>query len=211
VGTVVDLRSDLERREDPYELAGVRLVAAPLVEDWMVTRLMERFATGALDADEIDEWWRRDNASAPERHVRSFRSLFRALLEAPPGEAVLYHCRGGKDRTGVVSAVLLDALGVRREEIYDDFLLSNRMLRSSERAAEMAAEINRELGTSLTPDDVLVFAGVRREWLEATFSRLEERYGTAEAYVAGDLGLGRDGLRRLRSRLLADGPPHPAD
>jgi len=202
VETIVDLRSALERRHDPYSVPGIRVIEAPLVEDWMVARLMERFATGALDAAEIDRWWLEDNATAPERHTESFRSLFEALLATGPDAALLFHCRGGKDRTGVVGAVVLEVLGVPREEILADFMLSNRLLRSAERAAEIAEELNRELGGALTPDDVLVFAGVRREWLEATFARIEERYGSASAYVADELGLGSSAIVRLRDRYL---------
>jgi protein-tyrosine phosphatase len=168
----------------------------------MVSRLMERFTSGNLDAAEIDEWWLRENATAPERHVASFRLLFEALLEAPPDEAVLYHCRGGKDRTGVVTAVILDLFGAPREEIYADFMLSNDLLRSTERAAEIAAEINRKLGASLSTDDVMVFAGVRRQWLEATFDRLESRFGSSQAYVADELGFGAAGVDALRARYL---------
>lgn len=204
IGTVVDLRSDVERDHDSYHLPGVRLIAAPLVEDWMVRRLMDRFTAGRLDADEIDEWWRQDNATAPDRHVASFRAIFGALLDTGPGEAVLIHCRGGKDRTGVVAALLLEALGVPREHVYADFLLSNVTLRSRERAVEIAADINRALGTSLTPEDVLVFAGVRREWLDAVFAHVEHHHGSVRSYLVGAVGLTPNDLRKLRRRYTGD-------
>ena len=60
---------------------------------------------------------RRDRQSA-------WSNIFNILL-ADNGGAVLYHCSAGKDRTGVVTAVILTALGVDKDTIYQDYLLTN--------------------------------------------------------------------------------------
>lgn len=58
--------------------------------------------------------------------AQSFREAF-ALLAERENYPVLYHCRAGTDRTGVVSALLLTLLGVEREAVIADFRLSERV------------------------------------------------------------------------------------
>jgi hypothetical protein len=61
----------------------------------------------------------RDNAAA-------FRSAFNLLAE-PANYPILYHCRAGTDRTGVLSALVLSLLGVERDTIIADFRLSEQV------------------------------------------------------------------------------------
>ena len=62
-----------------------------------------------------------------ERFGPNFAAAIRAIADAPPG-GVVVHCQGGKDRTGLVVALLLSLAGVSREEIAADYALSERNL-----------------------------------------------------------------------------------
>ncbi|MFD1721523.1 tyrosine-protein phosphatase [Amnibacterium endophyticum] len=117
VRTVVDLRLPVEREDHP--------VAVPA-----------HLATRHVDLDGLEnaafwaDYW--DNglsgtpvyylphlAAMPERVV----AVLAAIATAPPG-GVLFHCAGGRDRTGLVAAVLLTAAGVEPDAIVDDYLES---------------------------------------------------------------------------------------
>lgn len=58
---------------------------------------------------------------------KMIQELFEQLLALPEQEALVYHCSAGKDRTGIVTAVFLLALGVKEETIVQDYLLTNRL------------------------------------------------------------------------------------
>jgi predicted SnoaL-like aldol condensation-catalyzing enzyme len=57
-------------------------------------------------------------------HPESWGRFFEVLADGD-GYAVLYHCTAGRDRTGVATVLFLETLGVSREEIVTDYLLSN--------------------------------------------------------------------------------------
>jgi protein-tyrosine phosphatase len=210
IRTVIDLRSAWERHHQPYEWAAVRLVPAPLADDSLVQSIFTRFEAGTLKADEIADWWQLTGVhQSPVKHPASIRTIFQTLMEAAPDAAVLYHCTGGKDRTGMVSALVLEALGVRREAIVADFMLSNRLLDAEARADEFAARADEfaaradfENGASLVAQDLFPLTGVRKDWLDTFFGQVARRFGSVERYLIDEVGLGRSGLTELRTRYL---------
>jgi len=115
-----------------------------------------------------------------------------ADLVASSDGPVLVHCTAGKDRTGVVVAVLLRAVGVRRTDIVADYLRTEAnlpRLRDALHAAGIPSPRNRALG------------GVQVSALEAVLDEVDAAAGGAPGWLAAH---GVDGaiLRRLSARLL---------
>ena len=115
VRTVIDLRNDDERVSAPSP-AGITALHLPL--------------DGAHDREFWDEWaadWRFGTplyygphlARFPERSV----AVLEAIAYAQPG-GVLFHCMGGRDRTGMIAMLVLALVGVAPEHIADDYELS---------------------------------------------------------------------------------------
>jgi protein-tyrosine phosphatase len=91
--------------------------------------------------------------------------------------AVLFHCRLGKDRSGVLAAVLLKLLGVGDEDVIDDYL------RSGDGAA-VARPLVIANGDDPTQSEArVVREPAQRSLMEATLARLESEYGGAYAYL----------------------------
>ena len=203
VRTVVDLRSGWEQRLHPYEWPASRVVAAPLASDEAVAGIFSRFLNGTLTEDEMADWWTTTGVfDAPAEYPESVRAVFAALLEAAPGEAVLFHCTGGKDRTGAVAALVLRALGATPQAIVADFVASNGALATPERLEELAARLNQGREQPLTPEALFALSGVRGEWLEVMFGRLTARFGSVEAYLAEALGVAAAESATLRAHYL---------
>lgn len=118
IRTVVDLRQDSERARD----TGTR-------PDWLTTI--------AVDHDGLDEhpdfwadYWANGLVGTPLYYLPHLEALpgrtgavLHAIAAAPPG-GVLFHCAGGRDRTGIVSLVLLSIAGAEPEAIVDDYLVT---------------------------------------------------------------------------------------
>ena len=205
IGIVIDLRSDWERMSQPYDLPA-RVVAAPLVDDESVKSIHAAFDSGTITNEALEDWWNLTRVfQAPEEHAASLTTVFKTLVDAAPGEGVLFHCRGGKDRTGLVSALVLDALGVTWDEIVSDFMRSNLPLDDEHLAAHLAPVLAALAPNGLSSEALFSLIGVRREWLEDLFGRIEGSYGSVTRYVTDTLGIGSVGLAILRDRYLEPG------
>lgn len=119
---------------------------------------------------------------------------------------MLFHCTAGKDRSGIASALLLEALGVDREAVLDDYCLSNE-LRSHQRIVELTPEFAK-IGIDI--DDVRAILSAPRQVMASVLSELDSRYGPQQsngtgAGVEGYLlthGLEPMALEMLRANLL---------
>jgi protein-tyrosine phosphatase len=128
-----------------------------------------------------------------------FADAVRAILAAD-GRPVLYHCSAGKDRTGWLSAILLEALGADRDVIAEDYLATNAAM-AGERDGLLAAM--RRRGGEADPELIEPVLDARPEYLAAAYDEVEARYGGFVNYLRDGLGLGEDDLRQLRSLLTA--------
>lgn len=203
VRTVVDLRSAWEQGHQPYEWPFGRRIAAPLADDAAVSVIWQAFMDGTMTEEAMADWWTTTGVfDAPALYPESVRAVFTALLGAGPGEAVLFHCTGGKDRTGAVAALILRALGAAPEAIVADFVASNGQLATPERLEELAARLNRGREQPLGFEALFALSGVKAEWLDEMFGRLAARHGSVEAYFRDALGLAEADLEDLRQRYL---------
>jgi protein-tyrosine phosphatase len=115
-----------------------------------------------------------------------------ASTEAP----AVYHCAAGKDRTGVVSGILLGILGVPDEIIVADYAATQENLDAIiERL--MSTEGYHSMLSALPPDTLHAEPQTMLTFLE----RMREQYGSMDEY-AGAAGVADAALDRLRGRLL---------
>lgn len=110
---------------------------------------------------------------------------------------VLFHCSAGKDRTGIVAALLLSLAGVDEDTIVADYALTASVARP-------LLSLLREQALARGADIALVerFLSCEPETMRALLAHLNGRYHGAEAY-AGRIGLGGTTVERLRRRLGA--------
>jgi protein-tyrosine phosphatase len=201
VRITIDLRSAFEQARQPYEWPSGRRIAAPLAHDEAVAAIFARFQAGGLTERDVEDWWRLTGVfRLPEEHVSSMRTIFTTLLEAGSSEGVLFHCTGGKDRTGVVAAFLLEALGATRQTILEDFLLTN--VGAAARAAEFVEWMRRATGQAMSPGTAYWLAGVKAEWLETLLDQTAARYGSIAGYLRERLGFGAQEVAALRAMYL---------
>jgi len=119
-----------------------------------------------------------------------------AIADAPPG-GVLVHCHAGKDRTGMVMALALAAVGVSDEDIADDYALTQLVL------DQIMNEWLKEIGVTDEEERerLMRLGNPSREAMLDTLAYLRHRYGGAERYLL-DGGMTSEQLQRLRARLV---------
>jgi protein-tyrosine phosphatase len=188
VRTVIDLRTSGEQRVRPSRLQQVRdvtVVAAPIFTDDEATPDVPFTSMG-----ELYRWW---IDARPER----FGAALAAIASAPSAP-VLVHCHAGKDRTGVVVALILRLAGVPADVIADDYAHSATALHDF-----LDRERRERLERGEDPAVVESLVSVTRETMLDTLDHIERHHGGVTAY-ASTAGIDDRQVGRLRALMLAD-------
>lgn len=135
---------------------------------------------------------------ADPRQREAFGDALR-LICGPGRLPALYHCSGGKDRAGWMTAVILTILGVPREQVLRDYLLSNDFHRTGYQKLRFDL-----VKTGIVGDAELLRPILEQSptYLAAAFEEAERRYGSFSAYVTHGLQVGKPELSELRHEML---------
>ena len=182
IRTVIDLRIDDEIAETPSPYRdGMTYRHVPFVA--ARTMGLHRAAAEGTMADELRRLGAPDGGLA---------AAVRAIAESEPG--IVVHCLAGRDRTGIVVAITLAAIGVPDEEIVADYVASD---------AELTSDYIRF--KELNPDRAAdVDAGIeRRAWtMGEVLTTLRLAFGGAAKYL-GRAGVTQAEIDAIRAKLLA--------
>ncbi|ALG83587.1 tyrosine-protein phosphatase [Gordonia phthalatica] len=126
----------------------------------------------------------------------SYSRFYRGLLGEDRSPA-LFHCTTGKDRTGWAAASFLSLMGVSRDDVFRDYLLTNDRL-----VPALAPVFEKFAAAGGDPDLLTNVLGVRAEYLEAAFDEVDTVHGSLEAYFADALGIDAVAQQALRDRFL---------
>lgn len=189
IARCVDLRGRAERIALPDRLPGI--VVEPMgIEPTVLRRVRERLALGnGLSRAETVGLMCETYRDFVHHHGPTFGRLLARMAERHT--PLVFHCTAGKDRTGMGAALLLSALGVSRDDIMADYLLTNRLYRRDARVEEAA------------PPEVLdVLWQVQPDFLHAALHAIDTDFGGMDAWLGGPAGLDGATLQRLRDHLL---------
>jgi protein-tyrosine phosphatase len=132
--------------------------------------------------------------------VDVLRLYFRTLAESD-GPTLVY-CTAGKDRTGFAVALLHSALGVHRDDILEDYLLTNSAGDTRARIAAIRDDMDRRFNASMSEEAVRVVTSVEPQWLDRAFDVIAERYSSIDSYLADVLQVAAPVRNQLAERLL---------
>ncbi len=198
VTTVIDLRSDSEvkgspgppfsrfQSTSPVSTQGNELVSGS--PEYLHLALIDDATAGVLN----------EAPTMPERYVLMLDKRQAAVgaifngIAASEGP-VLFHCFAGKDRTGLVAAILLSLAGVEPEAIGADYAETDLQLAA--RYEEWLANASPERLESMRDE-----LRCPPEWMLTTLEHVERRWGGVEAYLEA-AGVSRVAIARLQDKL----------
>lgn len=189
VRRVFDFRGVDERGGAPCALPDAE-VHSLAIEPSVVQRMSEHLAKGeALTGSQMVAYMQQTYRDFVHNNTPCFAQLMsHALASDAP---LVFHCTAGKDRTGFAASMLLMALGVSREQVVEDYLLTNRLLRRK-----------LHVGGLLPPEARAILEGVQIEFLDAALDVVAQEYGGVDSYLTHQLGLGHAERRRLDELYL---------
>jgi protein-tyrosine phosphatase len=134
----------------------------------------------------------------PQYLAARYKPFFSMLLTMPSNDALLYHCTGGRDRTGMATALLLYTLGVPMQTIEADFTASNVYLEP------MNAQMFKGLAQmgNMDIEKIKTNLALRPELLQAMFDGINKKYGSVAAFMQNELGVGPKQVAQLKSMYL---------
>lgn len=218
-------RSDTLHELTRADLEVLEEVGLSAVVDLRTTAEVERTGRGPLGGRPLrylhapvlrEEGGDTRAAPEPEGDDTSLRYLWyldvgrRALVEAiemvadPSSLPLVFHCAAGKDRTGVLAALVLDIVGVERDVIVEDYALTQSRLEL------IVARLRRDPVHGKRMDEIPPSRlRVEGETMARFLSLLHERHGGARAWAAS-AGVAKASLERLPGLLLEEpGLPEP--
>lgn len=209
---VLDFRTRTVMDANPnVQIDGVEYVHIPIVKDLnsRVTskddyekRSMADILLGfSADFGGNGVSWMRDfykNLYSSDYSLSQYKIFFDYLKNNTQG-SVIFHCTAGKDRTGVGAILLLSALGIDKEQIISDYLLTNESTRADIAEAEA---LGRARGVDeKIIDDIAKINGVMREYAQSVLDFIDT-YPTPEAFFKDKMVIDEAYLAELRNNYL---------
>ena len=181
--TVVDFRA-----ENEIEIAPDRLPASTNTHDLLSIspgNILEFVNQGNIDPVRAAKVMEQLNIGlvSDSSSISQYQKFFE-LLQNSNDIPLLFHCSAGKDRTGMGAALILSALGVSEDIIFDDYLKSNIFLADK-------YKVHKEKYPAMVP-----FFEVRKEYLKAGLDEIKSKYGSVDNYLVNTLNVDTTSFRQ---------------
>ncbi len=208
IGTVIDFRSEKEKNNSPivwnqhwqpnYKEVPIGGNAAAWVKE-----LFEKLSTSPFPAKELNDQFILAFQTIPIENISGLKALFDILIDdVQDNQAALFHCTAGKDRTGIAGALIMKALGMHKDDIMADFLMTNEAIDLTASSIELAEWASEKAGRAIDPAAVLPLVGVEESFLTAAYNIIDEKFGSMDQYLEKAMGLSPDRLDRLQELLI---------
>lgn len=217
IDTIVDFRSTRETmvKKDP-EIENVRYYHINLFKDkldgierndkedhfyeWMIEQSYDypnRFA---------DQMVANYSTMISEEYpLNGYRRFFDILLDEK-SDRILWHCSAGKDRTGIAAILVLEALDADKDQIYENYLETNKHLKHS--VFEVQKTVKRIAGEHPNYEAILgsfsKAMSASEEFIDNCYRTMIEKAGSPQTYLEKYLDLNDDDIRKLKAKYCED-------
>jgi len=203
INLVCDFRSAAEKAEepdrlpatDPPEVAALEIGA----ESFVVKDLRERIASGDTEGLDLRGMLIEGNRQFATTYAPQYAAMFERITQ-PENLPALVHCTAGKDRAGFASAMLLSVLGVSRETVMEDFLLTNHYTAAATEKRLLMIELFSLFRAD--SDALRPLFGVEPAYLDAAFEAIDAQHGDFDTFRRNALDLDDAEVEAFRGLAL---------
>ncbi|MEF9476512.1 tyrosine-protein phosphatase [Chryseobacterium sp. 1B4] len=187
---VIDLRNSKEIAQKPDQIPAentYKKYSAFEDEGDQLAQAKKLVLKGKVNASDADKrmigFYREYVTESPE----IIKTIITEVLESK--DPVLYHCTAGKDRTGIITALILTILKFDKETIYNDYLLSNNYRKDLVQKRLRLANRLHFLYPKMDLQVLEKLSWVEKRYLDAAFEGINKKYGSTDAYIQQILGI----------------------
>jgi len=198
---VCDFRRLEEQQSDPSRLPQrrpPRIASLPIIPG-SNSRFFEQADNQLAGPEAMFDFMLEINRDFAEAQTHTYARMFREILDVDDAR-FLVHCAAGKDRTGFAAALILLALGVPRDVVMRDYMLTSRFFDPLRQMDRLKRKYAME---HMDAESIMPMLEVHEDYLAQALDAIEQNYESIEAYLGEELGVGPDGLAELRKRYLA--------
>jgi len=154
------------------------------------TQLFQAVNSGKADVHESKSLMRQVYAKMPIDHIEEIQKIIRYVLQSGKTPCLI-HCMSGKDRTGLIIAIILKAVGVPMPAIINDYEMSNGEYQTVD-----------VFGKGAKQESIDAVMAADSSYLTASFAAIDKVYGSFDSYLSKGLMLGDHSLIKLRKLLI---------
>jgi protein-tyrosine phosphatase len=206
IDLVCDFRRLEEQQGDPSRLPAdrpPRVASLPIIPGSNARFFEEPDAGAQLEGPQaMFDFMLEINRDFVEDQTDTYARMFREILDLEDAR-FLVHCAAGKDRTGFAAAIILLALGVSREWVMRDYMLTQRFFQPHREVDRLKRKYDMH---QLATDAIMPMLEVHEDYLDRALAVIERDYPSVEAYLAEALDVGPAERAELRARYLEENP-----
>lgn len=200
--TIIDLRTQKELLEKPDVLIeDVEIVHMPIITEAVAgishEKKVRSMKSLVLMPRMEDLYVSMVTGESLDNVVKVLRFILTLPLE---NYAVLFHCTAGKDRTGVIAALLLSFLGVDRATVIRDYLLTNRHVQFKANMAYLGLLLTK--GNHKLAHKIKHYFMAEPDFIKASLNKLEKEFGSLEAFFNQKLGFSEEEKKEIKNKFL---------
>ena len=186
VKTIIDLRTPGEIAKKPdIEIDGIANIVIPILNEETLGITHERGLKAYKQPPHMPELYA--SIVKSDESIDALKKALHIIFDTSREGGILWHCTAGKDRAGLLSAFFLSALGYKKEDIFADYVASNRR-------SEKKGRLYR-VGVLIYKRDKVIAQAVYNAmladpaYLEAAFNAVDKHFGSMDHFIHDRLGI----------------------
>lgn len=200
--TIIDLRTQKEILEKPdVKIDGVEILHMPVFDESVAgishEKKVHSFKTLMMMPKMEDLYVQMVTGASLDNVIK----VLKFILTLPVQKfSVVFHCTAGKDRTGVVAALLLSFLGVDRVTVMNDYLLTNKRVLFKANMAYVGLLLTK--GNPKLAHKIKHYFLAEPNFIKAALNQLEKDFGSLEEFFKQKLGFTEEETKKIKDKFL---------
>ena len=200
LSTIIDLRTKKEKSKKPeMELKGVKYIHMPIF-DKTVPGVSHENSEKLVRGKVLDltNFYR---GILKGEYLENIEKIIKTIMNLDEKEySVLFHCTEGKDRTGIIAAVILMILGADKQTIIDDYLYTNLV---NEKKANSYYWKTLFLKFDKSQAETMKnYFLAKQEYIESVFDVIEKDWNGLENFIENGLKISREEIEIFREKMI---------
>ena len=202
--TIIDLRTPKESLEKPDVLIdGVEIVHMPVISEAVAGISHEKKVRSMKSLIMMPRMEDLYVNMVTDDSLENVVKILKYILTLPSEKfSVIFHCTAGKDRTGVIAALLLSFLGVDRATVINDYLLTNPKIQFKANMAYLGLLLTK--GNHKLAHKIKHYFMAEPDFIKASLNQLEKDFGSLDEFFKQKLGFSQEEEKEIKNKFLRD-------
>ena len=194
---VIDLRTTQEKREKPdFYCDKIEYIDIPIFDTTTPGITHEKGVNNGLGSINMANLYKE---IVTGEYLENISHVIKTIMTINDG-SLLFHCTAGKDRTGVISAILLAILGVEDSKIYEDYLYTNKINKFKIISTYWGIKLSE--GNEKKADRIRNIMLAKEEYLDGVFETIENDWNNFDNFVINGLKINQEMIGQFKKYIL---------